>query len=112
VAAIGLVVVGSGGDGAQAQQRTVVTYEVSGVVESAELIYWNDEGQQHLATVTLPWSETVTLEGEDAYFDVSAQTVDASDQELACRVVTNGTTLIEDRTMSGFVGCGGRLNEF
>ncbi|MGW0159531.1 MmpS family transport accessory protein [Mycobacterium sp. NPDC003323] len=113
VAAIGLIAFGSGGDDdAQTQQRTVVTYEVTGAVDSVELIYYSDKGQEHLATAALPWRETVTLEGEDAYFDVSAQTVDASDQELTCRVTADGRTLIEDRTVSGFVGCGGRLNEF
>ena len=113
VVAVGLVVITSGGDGdEQALPRTEVTYEVTGTVESVELVYYSDEGQKHLSAVALPWSQTVTLEGEDAYFDVSAQTVDASDQELGCRVSTNGKTLVQDRTISGFVGCGGRLNEF
>lgn len=112
VSVVALVGFGSGGDDdQQAQKRTVVTYEVTGVVESVELAYQSAEGQEHLTKVALPWSATVTLEGEDAYFDVSAQTVDASDRELTCRVTTDGKTLTEDRTISGFVGCGGRLNE-
>lgn len=113
VVAVGLVAVGSGGDGdEQALPRTEVTYEVTGAVGSVELVYYSNSGQKHLPTATLPWSETVTLEGEDAFFDVSAQTVDASDHELSCRVTANGTTLVSDSTISGFVGCGGRLNEF
>ena len=53
----------------------------------------------------------MTLEGEDAYFHVEAQTTDGSDQELTCRVTANGTAIVEDRTVSGLVGCVGRLNK-
>ena len=113
VAAVALIGFGPGGDDdREVQVHTMVTYEVTGVVESVELVYYSDEGKEHLETAALPWSETVTLEGEDAYFDVSAQTVDASNQELTCRVSANGKTLVEDSTIGGFVGCGGRLNEF
>lgn len=112
VAVLGLVVINAGGDGdEQAVQRTVVTYEVTGAAGSVELSYQSAEGQRPPTTVSLPWTETVTLEGEDAYFHVEAQTTDGSDQELACRVITYGKAIVEDRTVSGLVGCIGRLNE-
>jgi hypothetical protein len=111
LAAVGLVVINSGGDDDRYDShRTVVTYEVTGAAESVELIYQGAEGEIHAESVPLPWGETVTLEGEDAYFEVSAQTTDGSDQELACRVITYGTTLVEDRTIGGFVSCDGRVN--
>ncbi|OMC41642.1 hypothetical protein A5740_21935 [Mycobacterium sp. GA-1841] len=98
-------------DDGQAQQSTVVTYEVTGAVGTAELAHWGPTGGNPPETVTLPWRKEVTLHGTDAYFDVSARTTDGSDQELACRVTANGQTIAEDRTVSGFIGCVGRLNE-
>lgn len=111
VAAVGLVVVNSGGaDDRYDSYRTVVTYEVTGAAESVELVYQGAEGEVHAESVSLPWGETVTLEGKDAYFEVTAQTVDGSDHELSCRVITYGTTLVEDRTVGGFVSCDGRID--
>ncbi|WNG81233.1 MmpS family transport accessory protein [Mycobacterium sp. ITM-2016-00316] len=112
VAVLGLVVINAGGDGdEQALQRTVITYEVTGAAGSVELSYWGTEGQQPPTTVPLPWRATVTLEGQDAYFDVSARTAEEPDGELACRVIANGKAIAEERTVGEFVGCGGRLNE-
>jgi hypothetical protein len=111
VAAVGLVVITSAGDDDRYDShRTVVTYSVTGAAEAVELIYQGAEGEIHAESVPLPWGETVTLEGKDAYFEVSAQTADGSDQELACRVITYGTTLVEDRTVGGSVSCDGRVN--
>ncbi|WP_448498213.1 MmpS family transport accessory protein [Mycobacterium syngnathidarum] len=115
IAVIALVVVTSNSDSdgdTQAQQRTVVTYEVSGAAGAVELSYRDTEHQVPPTTVPLPWSKEVTLYGADAYFDVSARTADGTDQELTCRVTANGLTVVEDRTVSGLIGCMGRLNEF
>ncbi|WP_157561225.1 MmpS family transport accessory protein [Mycobacterium sp. E802] len=98
-------------DDAQAQQSTIVIYEVTGAVGTVELSYRDSERQARPATVPLPWRKEVILHGADAYFDVSARTADGSDQELACRVTANGQTIAEERTVSGLIGCVGRLNE-
>ncbi|MGK2882778.1 MAG: MmpS family transport accessory protein [Mycobacterium sp.] len=112
VAVVGLAAIGSGGDGNEdALPRTEVTYEVTGTVGSVELYYSGTEGLEHFETVTLPWRETVTLEGEDAYFEVSVRRAKRSDEELACRVMANGRAIAEERSVGEFVGCGGRLNE-
>lgn len=112
VAAVAFFTLGSGGeDDRYDSHRTVVTYEVTGAAASVEIIYESPEGQQHLDATPLPWGETVTLVGEDAYFEVSARAAGESDGELACRVITYGATRLEDRTRGGFVSCGGRVNE-
>ena len=113
VAAVALIAFGAGGEeNTYDSHRTVVTYEVTGAADSVEVIYQSAAGREHVQAADLPWGTTVTLEGEDAYFNVSARTIDGSDQELACRVITLGSTLHEDRAVSGSVTCDGRLNEF
>lgn len=112
VAVVGLAAIGSGGDDNEdALPRTEVTYEVTGAVGSVELVYYSDQGTTQLKTAALPWSETVMLEGEDAYFEVSVRRAERSDEELACRVMANGRAIAEERSVGEFVGCGGRLNE-
>ncbi len=112
VAAVAFIAFGSGGEeNKYDSHRTVVTYEVTGAPDSVEVIYQSATGREHVQAADLPWGKTVTLEGEDAFFNVSARTIDGSDQELACRVITLGSTLLEDRTVGGSVTCDGRLNE-
>lgn len=112
VAAVALIAFGSGGEeNTYDSHRTVVTYEVTGAADSVEVIYQSAAGREHVQAADLPWGATVTLEDEDAFFNVSARTVDGSDQDLACRVITLGSTLLEDRTVGGSVTCDGRLNE-
>ena len=111
-AAVAFIAFGSGGDeNKYDSQRTVVTYSVTGSADSVELSYQSGERQEPPVEVKLPWTETVTLVGEDAYFDVSAQTVDGASHDLECRVITYGRTIVEDKTVGEFIGCGGRLDE-
>lgn len=111
VVAVVTTITSKSDDDVQAQQSTVVTYEVTGAAGTVELSYRGSEHQERPATVPLPWRKEVTLHGADAYFEVSARTADGSDQELACRVTASGQTIVEDRTVSGLIGCMGRLNE-
>lgn len=108
VVAVGIAVITVAKD--DQPQAVTVTYEVTGPPGPVEVTYWgSDDNRSDPVTVNLPWRTQVIMRAENLYVSVSAERPDASDEPLTCRITADGKSVNDNKSISRFVSCSGRV---
>ena len=109
-----VAIVGAVGD---ANQKHTVVYSVTGTIGSADINYYSSDGSGHLSqslhhSVPLPFSKTITIEGDFSGFDLTANThigLHTPKGSLKCTISVDGKIVSRDSFsgQSDFVSCEG-----
>lgn len=75
-----------------------VTYEVFGPAPTAKIAYLDPDARvQHLASIPLPWSRTITTSLPAVTVNLLAQ---SNSEQIGCRIVVNGAVK-DERSETG-----------